>query len=174
MDHIVLLIYLFPIVFMLHDFEEIIMQQRWMERNADELCRRFPVLRKQIMQLRELSTTGFAIAVAEEFIIISGVSVYAVLSRHYFLWMALFLAFGIHLLVHVGQFVLLRRYIPAIVTSLLCLPYAVYVCYFFYFFYSTGLFTAMDLLLSGILGVLIMVLNLKLAHALGRRLDALI
>ena len=53
MDHIVLLIYLFPIVFMLHDFEEIIMQQRWMERNADELCRRFPVLRKQIMQLRE-------------------------------------------------------------------------------------------------------------------------
>ena len=125
----------------------------------------------QIMQLRELSTTGFAIAVAEEFIIISGVSVYAVLSQHYFLWMALFLAFGIHLLVHVGQFVLLRKYIPAIVTSLLCLPYAVYVCYFFY---STGLFTAMDFLLGGILGVLIMVLNLKLAHALGRRLDALI
>ena len=100
------------------------------------------------MQLRELSTTGFAIAVAEEFIIISGVSVYAVLSQHYFLWMALFLAFGIHLLVHVGQFVLLRKYIPAIVTSLLCLPYAVYVCYFFY---STGLFTAMDFLLGGIL-----------------------
>ena len=171
MDHIVLLICLFPIVFMLHDIEEIIMQQRWMERNADELSRRFPVLRKQIMQLRELSTTGFAIAVAEEFIIISGVSVYAVLSRHYFLWMALFLAFGIHLLVHVGQFVLLRKYIPAIVTSLLCLPYAVYVCYFFY---STGLFTAMDFLLGGILGVLVMVLNLKLAHALGRRLDALI
>lgn len=84
MDHIVLLICLFPVVFMLHDFEEIIMQQRWMERNADELSRRFPVLRKQIMQLRELSTTGFAIAVAEEFIIISGVSVYAVLSQHYF------------------------------------------------------------------------------------------
>ena len=58
MDHIVLLICLFPVVFMLHDFEEIIMQQRWMERNADELSRRFPVLRKQIMQLRELSTTG--------------------------------------------------------------------------------------------------------------------
>ena len=162
MDHIVLLICLFPVVFMLHDFEEIIMQQRWMERNADELSRRFPVLRKQIMQLRELSTTGFAIAVAEEFIIISGVYVYAVLSRHYFLWMALFLAFGIHLFVHVGQFVLLRKYIPA---------KAVYVCYFLY---STGLFTAMDFLLGGILGVLIMVLNLKLAHALGRRLDALI
>lgn len=60
MDHIVLLICLFPVVFMLHDFEEIVMQQRWMERNADELSRRFPVLRKQIMQLRELSTTGFA------------------------------------------------------------------------------------------------------------------
>lgn len=103
MDHIVLLICLFPVVFMLHDFEEIVMQQRWMERNADELSRRFPVLRKQIMQLRELSTTGFAIAVAEEFIIISGVSVYAVLSQHYFLWMALCLAFGIHLLVHVGN-----------------------------------------------------------------------
>ena len=179
MDHIVLLICLFPVVFMLHDFEEIVMQQRWMERNADELSRRFPVLRKQIMQLRELSTTdGMELLKWAriqnpdmEFIIISGVSVYAVLSQHYFLWMALFLAFGIHLLVHVGQFVLLRKYIPAIVTSLLCLPYAVYVCYFFY---STGLFTAMDFLLGGILGVLIMVLNLKLAHALGRRLDALI
>ena len=82
MDHIVLLIYLFPIVFMLHDFEEIIMQQRWMERNADELCRRFPVLRKQIMQLRELSTTGFAIAVAEEFIIISGYSHFEYMRFH--------------------------------------------------------------------------------------------
>ena len=60
MDHIVLLICLFPVVFMLHDFEEIVMQQRWMERNADELSRRFPVLRKQIMQLRELSTTAKA------------------------------------------------------------------------------------------------------------------
>lgn len=118
-----------------HDFEEIIMQQRWMERNADELSRRFPVLRKQIMQLRELSTTGFAIAVAEEFIIISGVSVYAVLSRHYFLWMALFLAFGIHLLVHVGQFVLLRKYIPAIVTFI-ALSALCGLCLLFLLFYG--------------------------------------
>ena len=135
MDHIVLLICLFPVVFMLHDFEEIIMQQRWMERNADELSRRFPVLRKQIMQLRELSTTGFAIAVAEEFIIISGVSVYAVLSQHYFLWMALFLAFGIHLLVHVGQFVLLRKYIPGY-SNLIALSALCGLCLLFLLFYG--------------------------------------
>ena len=41
MDHIVLLICLFPVVFMLHDFEEIIMQQRWMERNAAYMSMQF-------------------------------------------------------------------------------------------------------------------------------------
>ena len=171
MNYIVLLLCLFPIAFMLHDFEEIIVLPKWMARNANILRTRFPFLKKQIAQLQGLSMPGFVIAVAEEFIIISGVSVYAVLTQHYFLWMALFLAFGIHLLIHILQFIILKRYIPAIVTSFLCLPYAVYVCSVFY---SEEIFTLIEFVFAGVVGLVAMVLNLQLAHVLGRKLDTLI
>ena len=37
MNYIVLLLCLFPIAFMLHDFEEIIVLPKWMARNANIL-----------------------------------------------------------------------------------------------------------------------------------------
>ena len=66
MNYIVLLLCLFPIAFMLHDFEEIIVLPKWMARNANILRTRFPFLKKQIAQLQGLSMTGFVIAVAGE------------------------------------------------------------------------------------------------------------
>ena len=143
MNYIVLLLCLFPIAFMLHDFEEIIVLPKWMARNANILRTRFPFLKKQIAQLQGLSMTGFVIAVAEEF----------------------------HLLIHILQFIILKRYIPAIVTSFLCLPYAVYVCSVFY---SEEIFTLIEFVFAGVVGLVAMVLNLQLAHVLGRKLDTLI
>lgn len=113
------ILYLLPLVFMLHDFEEIVMMKTWLARNAAELQRRFPRLADKLLpHFSGLSTSAFALAVAEEFVLISAFSVAAVEFQWFAWWVGLLLAFFLHLLVHMGQFLVYGKYIPAAVTSL--------------------------------------------------------
>ena len=65
-----------------------------------------------------MSTSAFALAVAEEFIILSALTLLAVELELYPFWAGMMLGFFIHLLVHVGQFAIYRGYVPVILTSL--------------------------------------------------------
>jgi hypothetical protein len=113
------IMYLLPLVFMLHDFEEIVMMKSWMANNAAELQRRFPRLSKKLLgHFSSLSTSAFALAVAEEFVLISAFCVAAVEFQWFAWWAGLLLAFFFHLLVHMGQFLVYRKYVPTVVTSL--------------------------------------------------------
>lgn len=161
---------LLPIVFMMHDFEELIFLKPWLGRNREMLYQRFPALARKILpHLDRLSTNAFALAVAEEFVLLSVITYTAVLFEYYYVWFAALAAFTVHLLVHIGQWLVLRRYIPAIVTSLLSLPYCLYTLYLFCRESRIG--PAEGLLWSAG-GLILMVLNLLLAHRLGTRLDA--
>jgi hypothetical protein len=112
------LIWLFPIVFMLHDFEEIIMMAPWVKKNRAELERRWPRLAPRMLALTGgLSTPAFALAVAILFAFISGLTVLVVELRLYALWGAMLLVFALHFLAHIAQWIVLRRYVPVIITS---------------------------------------------------------
>ena len=65
-----------------------------------------------------MSTSAYALAVAEEFIVLSALTLLAVELELYPLWAGMMLGFFIHLLIHVGQFLVYRRYVPVILTSL--------------------------------------------------------
>ena len=78
-----------------------------------------------------MSTSAFAFAVCIEFILISAITLVAVLLRVHALWFAAFMAYFLHLPVHIGQWAAFRKYIPCIATALLSLPYCLYVCYVF-------------------------------------------
>ncbi len=43
MNDIKVMVWLYPILFMFHDFEEIIFMQSWINRNRNYLYNRFPV-----------------------------------------------------------------------------------------------------------------------------------
>lgn len=117
----------FPVVFMFHEFEELIGLTPWLSRNKNALTNRFPSLRKPLQKLSTLSAPAFAVAVFEEFMVVGVVTLWAVFTGGHYAWVAMFLAFSFHLLVHIAQWLVVRRYIPMIVTSVLCLPYCVYV-----------------------------------------------
>jgi hypothetical protein len=122
-----LLIALLPLVFMLHDFEEIIMFKPWLEKNRDEVKRRFPRLDKTLSKNHDqLSTSAFAVAVLNEFFIIALITVLSLYFDSYHWWWGAFMAFSLHLLVHIGQWIIYGKYVPVIVTSILALPYCVY------------------------------------------------
>ena len=72
-----ILIYLLPILFMLHEFEEMVMLPAWIEKNEKDLSRRFPALRSK---LSFLQSPAFGIAVCEEFIIVSACTMATIIT----------------------------------------------------------------------------------------------
>ena len=113
------LMWFLPIVFMLHDFEEIIMFKPWMNANRAALEKRLPAPAVNILASHgNISTSAYALAVAEEFIVLSALTLLAVEFELYVFWAGMMLGFFIHLLIHVGQFLVYRKYVPVILTSL--------------------------------------------------------
>lgn len=159
------IIYLLPLVFMLHEFEEIIIMPDWLQQNQVQLVRRFPATQRMFRSPGKLSAPAFTLAVAEEFILLSVCTVIATAYGHITAWYCCLLAFGIHLIVHLLQFLIIRRYIPAIVTTLLCLPYCIRA-----FIEAQGCFTLPQTLLWAITGSVIAAANLLFIHKIAPRI----
>lgn len=159
-----LLIIPFPLLFLLHEAEEVLLQHRWMLAHQDALKKRFPKLKTLLEHLSRLTPKAFAVAAFEEWLIITLATCYVLLQGDYCLqiWSALFMAFSFHLLVHIVQAFAVRGYVPGLATSLLLLPYS--------FIILQSIWHAMsglELLLLGTAGIIVMVVNLRFAHWLG-------
>lgn len=122
-----------PRIFMIHDFEEIVMFKSWSTRNRAELRKRFPKLEKYLYQKKvfNLSTSAFAIAVLHELLLISTVSFISLWSDRYDWWFLVFSAYSLHLFVHIGQWLVCRKYVPMIITTILTFPHCLYTFYCF-------------------------------------------
>jgi hypothetical protein len=121
------IMWLLPIVFMIHDFEEVIMFKPWAGKNAPYLRQRFPRLAARMLPHFEgLSTSAFALAVAVMFLVVSIATLVAVEFNLYALWAGVLIGFFIHLIIHVVQFAVFRRYVPVVITSLITAPYCVW------------------------------------------------
>ncbi len=115
------LMWLLPIVFMFHDFEEIIMFKPWLTANLPKFEKRFPKwVSRAAAGKSKMSTSAFALAVAEEFVVLSTLTLLAVELELFPFWAGMMLGFFIHLLIHIGQFAAYRGYVPVILTSLPC------------------------------------------------------
>ena len=80
----------------------------------------------------------------------------------------LFLAFSLYLLVHFGQAILFRGYVPGIVTFLLLLPYSAYGVWSIWLTTS-----AVEFLLLALCGMVFVAANLRFAHWLGMKITFL-
>ena len=93
--------------------------RRFVSRNADMLRSRFPFLYKR---LKGCSTEGFAIAVMEELVVFSAIAIAAIFFDTALCWDVWFGAFSV---VHILQSAIVRMYIPAVLTSIICLPLSI-------------------------------------------------
>src|SRR5512144_2008205 len=114
-----LLIALLPVVFMLHDFEEIIMFRPWLDKNRALIAQRYPRIDRVLAGHHDkLTTSAFAVAVLHQFVLLSVITFLSLGVDSYRWWFAAFMAFTLHLLVHIGQWIVFRAYVPFIVTSI--------------------------------------------------------
>lgn len=155
------IMFLFPIFFMIHEFEEIIMLGKWKEKHLSDLYRRFPSISKRADDIMKIDVVNFSIIVAEEFLIVSALTVTSVLSGNVIYWFCCLSAFSVHLLIHLVQFMVWGKYIPAIVTTVLCLPYCIWALY-----ETSHMLTHEELILYAITGSVAGGINLLCMHKL--------
>lgn len=166
MSDIDIIVCLLPMVFMVHELEEITGLKTWLDKNGEWPDKKFPVFKKQVQGVRCLSVEGFAVAVSEEYLIVCIVTLTALIFQWYYVWIAVFMAFSFHIVVHIVQWIIAGRYIPMIITSLFSVPYIIWgmvniVC----------LFTVVVIVISFIAGIVVAVLNLSFAHKLAYKFD---
>ena len=163
-------IWLLVVIFIFHDMEEITGMKRWLNKNYDRIINRVPLSEKILSKYKNVSTAAFATAVYEELILLILICLLAQISHLpviYGIWFGGLIGFTIHLFVHLMQAAIIRSYVPALITSILCIPVSILLiktCYPLIDMHTsvvTGIFI-------GIVGVAV---NLKLAHMLMLRIE---
>lgn len=160
MNNMQVMIWLFPILFIFHDFEEIIFIKAWVGKNRRFLAARFPALSKKLLpHFDNLTTSSFALGVAEEFILIMIITSISYMTNWYDLWIGSFISFTIHLVMHCLQAMAIRKYIPCIVTSVICLPICIYVIT-----NIINISSLNNIIIYSILSCIILAINLAAIH----------
>ena len=156
-------IWLFPSLFIFHDMEEIIGFGIWLKKNKSMLDKKYPFISKVY---ENYSTEGMAFAVFEEFILCIIFCILTVITENqyvYLLWLGSFIAYTLHLVIHIGQSIIIRKYIPSLITSIICLPISIWCISKSIYIVDCEMSTT---ILYSIIGIIIVALNLKFAQSL--------
>ncbi|MCO1603485.1 HXXEE domain-containing protein [Desulfosporosinus nitroreducens] len=132
---IYLIVWLFPVLFLIHDLEEILTVKGFMNRNKDRIVSLLsPKIGTFVQKQFDLTTVQFSVSVAFVFIFVIS-STYLTTHynfaegalRYFFIIVAIFF---VHVFTHVGQALILRTYTPGVITSVLIVfPYTSYVIF---------------------------------------------
>ena len=150
-------IWLFPIIFIFHDMEEIIGLIPWLRHNKRELSG----YRRWIKPYDGMITEGFASAVFEELILCITISITAYISNFYGLWLGGFIGCMLHFVIHIVESIVIRKYIPGLITSIICLPISSFIIYHCVLILK---YSVCKLLFWGLVGIALVACNLRFAH----------
>lgn len=152
------LIWALPILFIVHDMEEIMGLKLWLIKNRALLDQKYP---KFSNTYRPYSTEGMTAAVMEEMVLCLIICIIARIAAFYGLWLGVFIAYAFHLIVHIGQSMVIKKYIPAFITSVICLPFSIWLIAASI---RTLSYSVRNVVLYGLIGVVVIAGNLKIAH----------
>jgi len=129
--HLISVLWLFPILFMFHDFEEILTVEKWTKQNKEQVLAVLPKsIRKYFYSSFQMTTVQFANDVFWIFLTITTATCLAVIFSFYCIFLMLLFIFFAHVFTHLGQALYLRKYTPGVITSIfLVLPYSSYTYY---------------------------------------------
>lgn len=151
-------VWTFPILFIFHDMEEIIGFGLWLTKNREFLDNKYPKISNTY---KPYSTEGMAAAVMEELVLCLVICLISWFTGFYGLWLGAFMAYTVHLVIHIGKSIVIRKYIPALITSLICLPISIWViaCSITLLSYSVS-----NVIVYSLIGIVAIAGNLEIAH----------
>lgn len=157
------IVWMFPVIFMLHDFEEIIMAEVWGSRYRKEINTVWP--KRQpfgLNYIRFCQTPTFSIGVEVEFLLFSLISFLSVIFQSYFLWYSAFLGATLHLVfIHMLICIRFKHYVPGVITSVIFILPSVWILYVakMILHYDLGV-----ILLACLLGIVLMIIIIPVLH----------
>lgn len=162
------LFWLFPISFMVHDFEEIIIVETWMKRNSIKVKNSAPrLLQKRMEAMFDIRADRFAFVVALEFIIFIPATWLAAEKGNYLFFVGFNSILALHVISHLGNSLILRRYTPGIATALfVTLPYSLYL---FYRLFTAHIISPVILIKSLPIGIMLLPLVIG-GHSLAAKI----
>ncbi|MFA1819725.1 HXXEE domain-containing protein [Virgibacillus oceani] len=162
-----LLIWSFLIIFMLHNFEEIITMEKWFKNTYPRVMEQIPPFaRKEIEPFRSITSSQFSIAVCVLFIAASILILITVTTNHYFLFLGLNIFFALNILTHPVQSLFLRKYVPGLWTTImLIIPYNVIL---FSNFHNEGILDA-STIVSAFLVTILFIPILLISHKIAEK-----
>ena len=125
--NIIIIAWLFPIIFMIHDFEEIIFVKVWRKRYQQER-KNSKMKNKPFDHFK--STASFSIGVEIIFATLSVITLLSVLFNCYYIWYGLYFAIICHFIfAHFRLSIEFKHYTPGFTTSVIFLPISIYLLY---------------------------------------------
>ena len=148
-------VWMLPILFILHDFEEMIFMPLWKKRHRHKLV----TFKKPFFGSVTLSS-AFAVGVLEEFVILLFISGFCQLTHNNLLYLSFVIAYTAHFIIHYIMCLQFRGYVPGVVTVTLELPMVLMIISH-YWLYDVSLLSVVVYLL---LAMIIAFTNLKIMH----------
>ncbi|WP_294183259.1 HXXEE domain-containing protein [uncultured Clostridium sp.] len=159
------IVWMLPVLFMIHDFEEIVMAEVWSRRFKKELKENTSIMKKKPFGLNGTnywSTSAMSIAVEIEFVILSLVSLLSCIFSSYFIWYGFLFAFTLHfILAHFYLCIEFKHYVPGVITSIVFLPVCIYIMYISQLFLK---YSFAKIFFSCTLGIILMIAVLVILH----------
>ncbi|MGN0231865.1 MAG: HXXEE domain-containing protein [Muribaculaceae bacterium] len=157
-----IIIILFPVVFVIHELEEILMLDKWKSGKCEMLSHRYSAIARMVSAM---SQRGFAVIAAEETMLIIAATAVALYGGWQTGWYVLCIGAGVHLLVHIGQCIIMHGYALGALTAIITLPY-----YITALIQSSTAYTTAETLCIGVCGCAVVVINLIAMHSAVRRM----
>ncbi len=148
-------VWMLPILFILHDFEEMIIMPLWKIRHHQKLA----TFRKPFFG-SVTKSSAFAVGVLEEFVILMFISGFCQLTHNNLLYLSFVIAYTAHFIIHYIMCLQFRGYVPGVVTVTLELPMVLMIISH-YWLYDVSLLSVVVYLL---LAMIIAFTNLKIMH----------
>lgn len=125
------LLWLFPITFLLHDFEEILFVESWFKKNYISVSQKVPgFFKKTFYKMSTITAAQFTLPVVLQFILYIVSTYLAVEHQYYFLFLGFNLLLFLHVFMHIGQWLLLGVYTLGLGTAVtVTFPYSLYLFY---------------------------------------------
>ena len=111
---------LFPSIFMLHEFEEILLFPRFMRRN--------PKLQQQFLGAA-FTPFRFNAIVCQEFILLLNILGLSIYFESFNIYITVIIAYIYHVIGHIFQSIFLRQYIPGVLSGIITSGYCTYQIY---------------------------------------------
>lgn len=160
MNALFIILLLFPILFMIHEFEEIAMINVWQKRNKQYISTLKSQNKKVPFDFKG-STASFSIGILEEFLILSVITIVSYLSNNYVAFYGLFMAVTFHFFVHIFLSMRFKGYVPGITTTIIFTPFF---CFMIYKLNVILHYTMITSISSILIATLLMIVNLYILH----------